>query len=262
MGLRDLSETWGWIQRIVRRLERIESGAILERSSITDGVMTFIRGTLRLLNGARLELEGILDIVGQVFLRGPMTVSGPNAAITVGGVVITPLGGGRVQIGPNIVLDAATQTITVGGADGIVINATEQTITVGDDVVLDASDGGRVEVGGPEGVVIDTSSGRPRVLIGSGGELVVDAPNPLILSPDGTQAVSWESGAYLLSNDGGVGMGANGFGAAVQAVLDGSAALYYPSGQVAVWTSADGVRFYSPDGTQVMQLNNSGLVGP
>ena len=121
MGLRDLSETWGWIQRIVRRLERIESGAILERSSITDGVMTFIRGTLRLLNGARLELEGILDIVGQVFLKGPMTVSGPNAAITVGGVVITPLGGGRVQIGPNITLDSAEQRLTIGTGDAQII---------------------------------------------------------------------------------------------------------------------------------------------
>jgi hypothetical protein len=81
--LRNLADAWGWIQKIFERLERLESGDMLENSSITKGVMTFFGGTLRLLANATLEVvgkivgSGVLDWTGQVFLKGSTRIEGP-----------------------------------------------------------------------------------------------------------------------------------------------------------------------------------------
>lgn len=69
------------------QIERLLRTRMLERSSITDGIMTFIRGRLRLLGGAVLEIVGTVigsgrfDWTGEVLLKGPWRFSG-NGAIT------------------------------------------------------------------------------------------------------------------------------------------------------------------------------------
>ena len=65
MALVDLKDAWGWIRRIIHRLERLESGAFLERSSITNGRMRFIGGTLRGDSGATLDWVGLMQVVGR-----------------------------------------------------------------------------------------------------------------------------------------------------------------------------------------------------
>lgn len=75
--LRDLADAWGWLQRIVRRLDRIESGAILENASITRGQLRIIGGTLRVDSGGNAVIVGMLSINGLTTVTGTFRVSGP-----------------------------------------------------------------------------------------------------------------------------------------------------------------------------------------
>lgn len=118
----------------IERLERLLRANPLRRTSVE-------RGQVRMYGSSELTIEGLLSILGQLVLMGDMDVLA-GGQITVGGVVITPLGGGRIQIGPNIVLDSQTQTITVGtGAAKVVLNGTNGTIKAGN-MTIDPTEGG------------------------------------------------------------------------------------------------------------------------
>lgn len=56
MLLRDLSDAFEAIRRIIFRLDRLEGGAQLENSSITDGKLRIIGGVLRLDDGAIISI--------------------------------------------------------------------------------------------------------------------------------------------------------------------------------------------------------------
>lgn len=121
---RDLRDAWGWIEKLIRRVERLESGANLENSSITEGRMRFIGGLLRIDSGGRLEIVGTLQIDGTTTVTGTFQVDGPwqlngdgtiTGAVTITGTVtmqgdmnltgnITILPGGKIQVG-DVVID-------------------------------------------------------------------------------------------------------------------------------------------------------------
>lgn len=163
----DTSDWQAKVRDLERRVRYLESGIQLENSSITDGRMRFIGGTLRVDSGGRVEIVGFLQVEGTTNIVGPVTIAGDlditgnttvagdfqvvsGGQVRVGGVTLTPVGGGKIQIGPNIVLDAATQTISIG--DGITITA-------------DGS--GRIEVGsGVDVVSLDGSYETPRINLG------------------------------------------------------------------------------------------------
>lgn len=135
----DLNDLWGWIQRLVRRVERLESGAMLENASITNGRLRIIAGTLRVDSGGRLEVVGTVQIDGATTVTGTFTVSGPwnltgNGTIT-GNVTIS----GTVQLTGNMTV---TGNINVTGAGRVTIGA----------MTLDpSSNGGSLKFsGGPE----------------------------------------------------------------------------------------------------------------
>ncbi|MER7522639.1 hypothetical protein ABTZ44_07695 [Microbacterium oxydans] len=99
--LRDLSDAWGWLQRIIRRIDRLESGAPLENASITNGRLRIIGGTLRVDSGGSLIVVGTMSIDGTTTVTGTFKVTGPwtlqgNGTIT-GNVTTT---GELTQIGP------------------------------------------------------------------------------------------------------------------------------------------------------------------
>lgn len=145
--LRDLRDAWGWIQKLVRRVERVESGAFLENSSITEGRMRFIGGLLLIDSGGTLQvigtvtgagtfdwtgpmnLQGAQTITGPTTFTGQMTVNGPwkfvgNGQIT-GDVSVTGdieiLSGGRIKVG-NMIIDP-TDGGTVTFPNGAVVQA-------------------------------------------------------------------------------------------------------------------------------------------
>ncbi|UPL13008.1 hypothetical protein [Microbacterium galbinum] len=71
-----MSNLAGLINRLVRRIERLEAGANLESSSITNGRMRFIGGLLRVDSGGRVEIVGTLQIDGTTAINGSTTVNG------------------------------------------------------------------------------------------------------------------------------------------------------------------------------------------
>ncbi|MBE7952901.1 polymer-forming cytoskeletal protein [Microbacterium sp. R1] len=75
--LRDLSDAWGWLQRIIRRIDRLESGAPLENASITNGRLRIIGGTLRVDSGGSVVIVGTLSIDGTTTVTGNFKVTGP-----------------------------------------------------------------------------------------------------------------------------------------------------------------------------------------
>lgn len=174
MVLRDLSDS---SQPVLQRYDNIRRTNSRTRAQST----SVDRGSFRVKSAEGMEVGtaedptgsgtvyGIWRILGELLLQGDMNVTG-GGKITVGGVVIEPLGGGRIKIGPNIVLDAATQTITVGtGSAKIVLDASARTISVGTGVrIVTSSDGNaRIEIGSGDDIVsFDSSYGSPRMNLG------------------------------------------------------------------------------------------------
>lgn len=74
----DLNDIWGWLHRLIRRVERLESGAALENSSITNGRMRFIGGQLLIDSGGQLTVVGSVDGEGDFTWTGPWTLAGPG----------------------------------------------------------------------------------------------------------------------------------------------------------------------------------------
>lgn len=74
---RNLADAWSWIEKIVRRLSRLESGAMLENASITSGRLRIIGGTLRVDSGGSLIVVGTMSIDGTTTVTGNFKVTGP-----------------------------------------------------------------------------------------------------------------------------------------------------------------------------------------
>ncbi len=161
----DLHDMWGWLQRLIRRVERLESGAFLENSSITGGRLRFIGGLLRLDSGALLELIGQWRffgngaISGDVVAEGKWTQNGPwefNGPGDIDGDVL--LGGDFNLTGK---LTAAGIRIEDGiiwvGTSGslIAIDGTTGQIVAGS-MVIDPTGGGSVTF--PGGAVVKAGS--------------------------------------------------------------------------------------------------------
>lgn len=134
---KDLKELWDWIPKLVRRIERLESGALLENSSITGGRMRFIGGLLRIDSGGRLEIVGTLQIDGTTTVTGTFKVTGPwsldgNGTIT-GNVTVTGdinvTGSGRIKVG-NMVLDPSSNGGSVKFSGGPEVYASGQTLSL------------------------------------------------------------------------------------------------------------------------------------
>lgn len=167
----------------MRQVEAFMRSNPLRRASVD-------RGRVRMMNGSELLVEGLLTVIGQLLLEGDMDVVG-GGSITVGGVVITPLGGGKIQIGSGIILDAATQTITVGGSNGIVLDAAAK----------------RILVGGPSGIVVDAAAKK----------VTIPGTNPIEITTDGTTAKIDLGVADVLSNGTQAGVVAGNYWAGAEA---------------------------------------------
>ncbi|MFE7198520.1 hypothetical protein [Microbacterium oxydans] len=156
--LRDLSDAWGWLQRIIRRIDRLESGAPLENASITNGRLRIIGGTLRVDSGGSVIIVGTLSIDGTSTVTGSFKVTGPWRLEGDGTIT------GNVSITGNV---TSTGTLTQNGpwnlnGAGKIAGNTDLT---GD---LNVTGGGKVKAGN---VTIDPSSNGGSVKFGSGPEV-------------------------------------------------------------------------------------------
>jgi hypothetical protein len=227
---RDLNDLWGWVQQLVRRVARLESGAALERSSITNGRMRFIGGLLRLDSGALLELVGQwrffgngaitgdvysegkwtqvgdYDFTGDGDLAGDVTMSGDfdlTGIFKSGNIRIQD---GKIYVGEDasqIVIDGATGKITVGG------------------MAIDPADGGKVTFPGGAQLRADVGSGIQMQI----GNVKISAQATFIQLTLGTRSLTINSTGFQLSNVPTKTAAATGLPAGV-AHLDGSGNLF------------------------------------
>lgn len=150
--LRDLSDAWGWLQRIIRRIDRLESGAPLENASITNGRLRIIGGTLRVDSGGSVIIVGTLSIDGTSTVTGSFKVTGPWRLEGDGTITGNVVGSGTLTWnGP----------WNLNGVGKIAGN----TDLTGD---LNVTGGGKIKAGN---VTIDPSSNGGSVKFGSGPEV-------------------------------------------------------------------------------------------
>lgn len=125
----------------LEKLEILFRTRYLERSSVDDGIMHFIRSVLKMESGSVLDGDGTFRWRGSGSIAGNFEVL-EGGVIKVGGVLISPIGGGRIMIGagPNgIILDGATGSLTNGN---VTIEGGKATFGVGDQkVVIDGATG-------------------------------------------------------------------------------------------------------------------------
>jgi hypothetical protein len=149
---RDLNEHWDWIQRLVSRISRLESGAFLENSSISKGRMRFIGGLLRLDSGARLEvvgsasIEGPMSIVGTQTVTGIMNVIGPWNLAGAGGITgdVIQTGTTRIRSGGKVIVegsDPVTLGLTSAGRPGLQFGTGSQVVGTSDGAQLNNAAG-------------------------------------------------------------------------------------------------------------------------
>lgn len=205
----DLNDAWGWIQKIIARLSRLESGAMLENSSITNGRMRFIGGLLLIDSGGTLRVIGTVDGEGNFNWTGPWSFNSAQGGSISGDVDLAgdfdltgvfKSGNVRIEDGK----------IYVGeGAEQIIIDGATGSITTGDVRIED----GRIVVGeGASQIVFD----------GETGTITVPGSNPIVLHQDNNGLARVEFGPTGAIWSGGDGVTiASGSDGAINVYSDG-----------------------------------------
>lgn len=153
---RNINADDAWVKKVNRFMSRFHSGANLENSSITNGRMRFIGGTLRVDSGGRVEIVGTLQIDGTTVVNGQFKIEGPwtfNGDGTIAGKVsitgnqdvtgsIRVLAGGRIQVGA-ITLDPSSNGGSMKFNGGPEVYAAGTTLSL----YSGAVNGGFVELG-------------------------------------------------------------------------------------------------------------------
>jgi hypothetical protein len=175
----DLRDVWGWLQKLIARVDKLESGEWLENSSITNGRMRFIGGLLLIDSGGTLTVVGHMNGEGDFVWNGPWALTG--AGEITGDVDVTGsieiLDDGRIKVG-NVLIEDGKITITAGG-NTIIIDGTTGKIIAGNLTIDPSSNGGSIKYAtGPEvfafGGELDlysTPGGAYVTLNGTAGEL-------------------------------------------------------------------------------------------
>lgn len=157
MSVDDIGDSRAELRELKRRVDRLESGTMLENSSITRGRMRFIGGLLRVDSGGRVEIVGTLNVEGTSQFIGPVTISG-KLDVT-----------GDTTVTGEFTLDGPW---TING-DGDITGDVDVT---GDFTVLG---GGRIKVGN----VVLTPGNGGRITIGTGSSQIIIDPSQLKVGP-------------------------------------------------------------------------------
>lgn len=157
MSIDDQGDVWRELREMKRKIARLESGSMLENSSITRGRMRFIGGLLRVDSGGRVEIVGTLAVEGSSQFVGPVTISG-QLNVT-----------GPTTVTGEFTLDGPW---TING-DGDITGDVDVT---GD---LEVLGGGRIKVGN----VVLTPGNGGRITIGTGSSQIIIDPSQLKVGP-------------------------------------------------------------------------------
>ncbi|MEW1706602.1 hypothetical protein AB0230_05090 [Microbacterium sp. NPDC089190] len=162
MQLRDLSDAFWWIRRLIFRVDRLEAGSMLENSSISNGRMRFIGGLLLIDEGGALQVVGRLDGNGNFEWSGPWRFDSGNGEIS-GDVKLTGefdligrlingdirIEGNRIHVG-GMTLDPTDHGGSVTFPNGSQVFTDDDTIQVfkGNSVMQVSDDYARLQNGG------------------------------------------------------------------------------------------------------------------
>lgn len=193
--LRNLADAWGWVERLARRVDRLESGALLENSSITRGGMRIasneglriegsakvsgwliVTGTARVTG--RLEGSGTFDWTGPMNLQGAQTITGPTTF--TGEMIVNGTWKlvGNGEITGNVDLKGILNLLR----DLLVKTGGKIVIEGADQIVLEQSGGvarmrmGASEIRGGDGIGL-YSNGGPDVISTSAGLRIANLPS-------------------------------------------------------------------------------------
>lgn len=184
MQLRDLTDAFFWIRKLIYRVDRLEGGAMLENSSITSGRMRFIGGLLRVDSGGRVEIVGTLQVDGESTITGQFNVVGPFSLTGDGEITGQLTISGPVSITGDIDL---TGIMTVTG--DIVVTGTGK-IRIGDMVLDPSVAGGALVYGNGSRLEADGTNNGIRLIAGDSivnvGAVasIRKGPSSVIVSPD------------------------------------------------------------------------------
>lgn len=167
MAIDDQSDQFREMRALQKRVERLESGTMLENSSITRGRMRFIGGTLRVDSGGRVEIVGTLNVEGTTQFIGPVTISG-SLDIT-GDTMVT---GAFDVSGPS----SFTGTLDVEG----------NTTLTGD---MEVRDGGAITVDGTVPIVLETDTSGAALIRFGGQSTLLSVGDTTILSDGSGSAI-------------------------------------------------------------------------
>lgn len=152
---RDLSDAFGWLEKLERKVSRIYSGAMLENSSITNGRLRLIGGLLLVDSGGRVEIVGSLQIAGTTTvtgrfeMTGDFEVSGPWKFTGPGEIT------GDFDISGDVTITGKVTQVGDMDVEGVfTLKGDGWSITGNGEITGDVSlkgtisvDGGRIEVG-------------------------------------------------------------------------------------------------------------------
>ena len=167
----DLSDAFAEIRRLKADVDRLKRARPLENSSVTNGRLRFIGGTLRVDSGGRVEIVGSLQIDGATVVNGTFKIEGPwslngNGEIA-GNVAVT---GKLTQNGPWEFIGAGKITGNVDVTGTIRVLA-----------------GGKIQVGN---IVIDPSISGGAIVFANGAQVFTDASTIQVYKGNGVAQIS------------------------------------------------------------------------
>lgn len=195
--LRNLRDAWSWIEKLIRRIERLESGAFLENSSITGGRLRLIGGLLLIDSGGTLQVVGNLNGDGTFAWTGSAAFNGP--------LVLT----GDTDITGSLDVDGPTNVNgpwkLVGNGDIAGNVGITGILTLLSELVVKSA--GKITVEGADGPTVLQNS---RLKLSNGAELKANGSGVALIG--GTASASVSPGiARLMNNGSGKGFESDGF---------------------------------------------------
>lgn len=144
-------------------IRRLKIAIPLQNSSVTKGMLRFIGGVLRLEAGALLEGIGTFRWTGRGSIAGDWEVL-EGGVIRVGGVLISPVGGGRIMVGQGpvgIILDGGSGSLTMGN-----VRIEAGKVYVGDMILDPAVAGGALTYPNGSRLEADADNAGARLIAG------------------------------------------------------------------------------------------------
>lgn len=216
MAVDDIGDELADLRELQRRVDRIESGTMLENASITRGRLRIIGGLLRIDSGGRLEVIGDWRFVGNGAITGDVVAEGKwtqngawefNGPGDIAGDVaisgdldltgdLEVLGGGQIKVGNVLITPGSGGKVTVGvGSAQVVIDGATGNITAGN-LVVDPTKGGGAVTFSNGAQLYSAANGQVELVSGNGSRTItlrndrIELNSQNIISPVLTKAVA------------------------------------------------------------------------